>query len=81
MVKVTRLSASAAVAANGTANVVFDLSSLSGKTIIGKCIDKAAATDSINYITLMMFYSEDSVRVASSKAQTITVYALFFYKG
>lgn len=81
MVKVTRLSASAAVAAGGSANITFDISSLSGKTIIGQCIDKAAATDSINYITLMTFYSENSVRVASSKAQTVTVFALFFYIG
>ena len=81
MVKVTKLSASAAVAANGSANITFDISSLSGKTIIGQCINKVSATDSINYITLMTFYSDNAVRVASSKAQTVTVYALFFYIG
>ena len=80
LVKAVKLSGSVSVSANGTGDIEFDISSLSGKTIIGHSIDSASATNSINYITMMTPYSNTKVRVGSSVAQTVTVNMLYFYK-
>lgn len=81
LVKAVKLSGSVSVSANGTGDIEFDISSLSGKTIVGHSIDSVSATNSINYITMMIPYSDTKIRVGSSTAQTITINMLYFYKG
>lgn len=80
-IKAIKLSGSLSVSANTAEDMDIDISSLSGKTIVGHSVDSVSATSSINYITVLMSYTNTRIRIISSVAQTVTVNMIYFYKG